>query len=140
MTGKGTLVQAQVFRPKKDCKGEISAKEVSDSLPFLEYELHRRLINKLKVKGMNAIFGLKVQICLGDKLMVAVATGTAMYVTALPPPGVPIITAGNLKTDAQKVLQYQKVVQDAYDRNRQHYDLKNVPAPVSFLFSSIILL
>lgn len=60
ITGKGTLVQAQVFRPKKDCKGEISAKEVSDSLPFLEYELHRRLINKLKVKGMNAIFGLKV--------------------------------------------------------------------------------
>ncbi|ODN03838.1 C2 domain-containing protein 5 [Orchesella cincta] len=131
ITGKGTLIQAQVFRPKKDCKGEISAKEVSDSLPFLEYELHRRLINKLKVKGMNAIFGLKVQICLGDKLMVAVATGTAMYVTALPPPGVPIITAGNLKTDAQKVLQYQKVVQEAYDRNRQHYDLKSVSSPAN---------
>lgn len=70
VTGKGTLIQAQVFRPKKDCKGETSAKEVSDSLPFLEYELHRRLINKLKVKGMNAIFGLKVStqlvcICVG---------------------------------------------------------------------------
>lgn len=62
--------------------------------------------------------------------MVALATGTAMYVTALPPPGVPIITAGNLKTDAQKVLQYQKVVQDAYDRNRQLFDLKNISIPV----------
>ena len=58
--GKSCLIQAQVFRPKKDCKGEISAKEVSDSLPFLEYELHRRLINKLKVRGMNAIFALQV--------------------------------------------------------------------------------
>lgn len=69
--------------------------------------------------------------------MVAVATGTAMFLSALPPPGVPIITAGNLKTDSQKVLQYQKVVQDAYDRNRQHYDLKSVPLSVSLLFNDL---
>jgi len=60
--GKSCIIQAQVFRPKKDCKGESSAREVSDSLPFLEYELHRRLINKLKVKGMNAIFCLNVSL------------------------------------------------------------------------------
>lgn len=59
-TGHSCLVQTQVFRSKKESKGETSAKEMSDSLPFLEYELHRRLINKLKVKGMNAIFGLEV--------------------------------------------------------------------------------
>ena len=44
---------AQVLRPKKDMKGENNAKEISDSLPFVEYELHRQLFNKLKVKGMN---------------------------------------------------------------------------------------
>ena len=59
-TGKGCFLQAYVCRPKRDCRGELNAKEISDGLPFLEYELHRILINKLKVKGMNSIFGLKV--------------------------------------------------------------------------------
>ncbi|CAG7826260.1 unnamed protein product [Allacma fusca] len=130
--GKSCLIQAQVFRPKKDCKGEISAKEVSDSLPFLEYELHRRLINKLKVRGMNAIFALQVQISLGEKLLVGLATGTAVFLRCLPAPSVPKISAGNLKTDSQKVIQFQKVVQEVFDRNREVYNLKNtVPAQVS---------
>jgi hypothetical protein len=60
-TGKGCFLQAYVCRPKRDCRGEMNAKEISDGLPFLEYELHRLLINKLKVKGMNSIFGLKVR-------------------------------------------------------------------------------
>lgn len=60
-TGKGCFLQAYVCRPKRDCRGELNAKEISDGLPFLEYELHRLLINKLKVKGMNSIFGLKVR-------------------------------------------------------------------------------
>ena len=34
---------------KKDLKGEHNAREVSDALPFLEYEIHRQLVNKLKV-------------------------------------------------------------------------------------------
>jgi len=58
--GRSCLMQAQVFRAKKEGRGEGCAKDVSDSLPFLEYELYRRLINKLRVKGMNACFGLKV--------------------------------------------------------------------------------
>lgn len=60
-TGKSCFLQAYVCRPKRDCRGELNAKEISDGLPFLEYELHRLLINKLKVKGMNSIFGLKVR-------------------------------------------------------------------------------
>lgn len=60
--GKGCFIHAYVCRPKRDCKGEMNAKEISDGLPFLEYELHRLLINKLKVRGMNTIFGLKVSI------------------------------------------------------------------------------
>lgn len=61
VTGRGCLVQAHVMKPKRDLRSELNAREISDSLPFLEYELHRLLISKLKVKGMNAIFGLKVQ-------------------------------------------------------------------------------
>jgi len=59
--GKGCFIHAYVARPKKDCKGEINAKEISDGLPFLEYDLHRLLMSKLKVKGMNAIQSLKVR-------------------------------------------------------------------------------
>ena len=43
------MLQAKVLRLKKDLKGENNAKEISDGLPFIEYELHRQLINKLKV-------------------------------------------------------------------------------------------
>ena len=59
--GRGCLIQARLCRVKRDeSRGEQQAKEVSDGLPFLEYELHRQLINKLRIKGMNAIFGLRV--------------------------------------------------------------------------------
>jgi hypothetical protein len=30
----------------------------------LEYEIHRQIVNKLKVKGMNAVFGLQVSLSL----------------------------------------------------------------------------
>ena len=50
-----------VCRPKRDCRAELNAKEISDALPFLEYELHSQLLNKLRVSGMNAVFGVKVR-------------------------------------------------------------------------------
>ena len=46
------------------------------SLPFMEYELHCQLQNKLKVKGMNTLFGLKVQVVVGERMLVAVAVST----------------------------------------------------------------
>ena len=86
IVGRGCLIQAKVLRTKKDMKGESNAKEISDSLPFIEYELHRQLYNKLKVKGMNAIFGLKTSFSMSDRLMVATATGTGVFLAALSPP------------------------------------------------------
>ena len=53
-----------------------------------EYDLYRQLMNKLKVKGLNAIFDLRIQISVGDTMIVAVASGTAAYLVALPPPQV----------------------------------------------------
>jgi len=55
-----------VLRLKKDLKGEHNAKEISDALPFIEYETHRQLINKLKIKGMNALFGLRLKVAIGE--------------------------------------------------------------------------
>ena len=43
------------------------------SLPFVEYELHKQLVNKLKIKGMNSLFRLKSQISVGVTQLIAVA-------------------------------------------------------------------
>lgn len=126
ITGKGCFMQAQVVRTKKDLRSESNAKEISDGLPFLEYELHRLLINKLKAKGMNSIFGLKAQIAIGEKMMALIATGTAVYLTALPPPSVPKIVAGNSWNDMAKLKELQKSLQDTVERNREIYQLKSL--------------
>ncbi|XP_076328859.1 C2 domain-containing protein 5 isoform X3 [Tachypleus tridentatus] len=122
--GKGCLIQARVCRVKKDGSAEQNAKEISDSLPFLEYELHRQLVNKLKVKGMNGIFGLKVQVSVGEKMLVGVATGTGAYLTALPAPVIPKIISGK-GTESTKLHEVQMMVQEAVQRNREAYDIKS---------------
>ncbi len=55
VTGRGCLLQAKVLRLKRDVKAEHNAKEISDALPFIEYEIHRQLINKLKVSCMQYV-------------------------------------------------------------------------------------
>eukprot|EP00727_Mastigamoeba_balamuthi_P001138 m51a1_g11020 putative c2 domain-containing protein 5 isoform x5 (1083) ;mRNA; f:400608-404580 len=84
--GEGRLLQARSCRLKKRCMGETNAYEVNRALPFLEYDVYRQMINKLRVLGMNAVFGLNISVSVGDCLVAAVATGTAVYLTALPPP------------------------------------------------------
>uniref|UniRef100_A0A1I8P0U2 C2 domain-containing protein n=1 Tax=Stomoxys calcitrans TaxID=35570 RepID=A0A1I8P0U2_STOCA len=123
VTGRGCFLQAQVVRAKKDLRSELNAKEISDGLPFLEYELHRVLINKLKAKGMNAIFGLRVQVSIGERMLALVATGTALFITALPVPQVPKIVAGNSWTDKQKLNELQKKLQETFERYQDVYQL-----------------
>ena len=55
-------------------------------MPFLEYELHRQLLYKLRVLGMNAAFRLQLQLTIGPQLIVGVASATAVYLPALPAP------------------------------------------------------
>uniref|UniRef100_W8BDG1 Uncharacterized protein KIAA0528 n=2 Tax=Ceratitis capitata TaxID=7213 RepID=W8BDG1_CERCA len=124
VTGRGCFMQAQVVRAKKDLRSELNAKEISDGLPFLEYELHRVLINKLKAKGMNAIFGLRAQVAIGERMIALIATGTALFLTALPVPQVPKIVAGNSWTDKQKLNELQKKLQETFERNQEVYQLK----------------
>ncbi|XP_014250746.1 C2 domain-containing protein 5 [Cimex lectularius] len=89
LQGKGSLVQALVCRHKRDCKGELNAKEVSDALPFLEYELHTQLMHRLSAVGANAIVGLRVELSLGERVLVGHATGTGITLEALPIPRFP---------------------------------------------------
>lgn len=52
-------IQARVCRSRPKSTGESDALAVSEALPFLEYELARQLMLKLKVIGRNAgVFGV----------------------------------------------------------------------------------
>uniref|UniRef100_A0AAV1UQN5 C2 domain-containing protein n=1 Tax=Peronospora matthiolae TaxID=2874970 RepID=A0AAV1UQN5_9STRA len=86
MIGRGTFIQARVCRQRRKGTGDVSATIVSDALPFLEYELYRQLIVKMKVLGVNAVFAFDSQIQVGGSLVVGVITGTGLYLPALPPP------------------------------------------------------
>eukprot|EP01132_Coremiostelium_polycephalum_P003724 gene3724-4638_t len=88
ITGVGSLIQARVCRLKKKLQGESGATQLSDTIPFIEYDLHSQLMYKLKLLGMNAAFGLKTQITFSDTLVIGVATATALFVSALPAPPV----------------------------------------------------
>ena len=65
---------------------ESDAVRVSEVLPFVEYDVQRQLMLKMRVRGMNAAFGYKSNIQVGSNMVVAVATCTAVYLEALPPP------------------------------------------------------
>jgi len=125
--GRGGIIQARVIKAKKELKNENNAREVSDLLPFLEYELHRQIVNKLKVNGMNAIFGLQVNLGLSDRTIVAIATGTALYLAALPPPAVPKITSSsNMFTDQSYLTNVQNRLTDRIQANKAYYGIDDI--------------
>jgi len=123
--GQGGLIQARVLRLKKDLKGEHDAREVSDALPFLEYEMHRQLVNKLKVKGMNAIFGLHVSLSLADRMLVGLASGTAVCLPALPSPALPRVldTGLRINRDQQHAGKLQERLREKVEANKEYFGL-----------------
>jgi hypothetical protein len=68
--GSGVFIQARVCRTRPKSSGESDALAVSEALPFLEYEIARQLMLKLKVLGRNAAFSLKSEIDVGSQLIV----------------------------------------------------------------------
>ncbi|KAJ8934881.1 hypothetical protein NQ314_013160 [Rhamnusium bicolor] len=123
-TGKGCLIESYICRPLKDVRGESIAKEISDGLPFLEYELHRLLINKLKIKGMNAIFGLKFRMSVGERMIIGIATGTAMFLSSLPSPVLPKLVSDQMSDD-KKLANFQKLLYDTVKKNKEIYQIKD---------------
>lgn len=86
VVGAGEFIQARTVLPRKHGVGKAAANSISSALPFLEYELHRQLTIKLGIMGMNAVFALNYELEIGMNSVVGVATGTAVYLRALPPP------------------------------------------------------
>eukprot|EP01113_Clastostelium_recurvatum_P019072 TRINITY_DN2249_c0_g1_i2.p1 TRINITY_DN2249_c0_g1~~TRINITY_DN2249_c0_g1_i2.p1 ORF type:complete len:1532 (+),score=404.05 TRINITY_DN2249_c0_g1_i2:123-4718(+) len=120
ITGRGVLVEARVARPKKKVQGEANATLVSEALPFLEYDVHRQLAHKLKVLGMNAVFGLKLQVTVGDAMLVGLATATAVFLTPLPPPPVLHISRNTDIVDEEdkKLLAMQRKIEMLSKQNK----------------------
>lgn len=92
--GRGTLIQVRVLFNRKRLKGEENAIDFSkvsewgqswmrsrfltvgsllQQLPFLEYKLYTRLLNKVRIKGMNAVFSLSTQYIVGDTVVIGIA-------------------------------------------------------------------
>uniref|UniRef100_A0A1E1XGT1 Putative ca2+-dependent phospholipid-binding protein n=1 Tax=Amblyomma aureolatum TaxID=187763 RepID=A0A1E1XGT1_9ACAR len=113
IVGKSCLIQARVCKNKKDLKGEQNAREISDSLPFLEIELHRQIQSKLKLKNMNGIFGLKVQVSIGERLIAGIATGTGACLAAIPLPSLPIPRLLSRRQDQTALKQNGKSTGDS---------------------------
>lgn len=57
-------------------------------------------------------------------MMALIATGTAVFLTALPVPNLPKIVAGNSWTNIEKLNELQKSLQETVNRNREIYQLK----------------
>lgn len=111
--GSGVLIQARVCRSRPKATGETDALSVSDALPFLEYDLARQLMLKLKVLGRNAAFGLKTEVDVGRQLIVSTATATAVFCTALPAPRVLEISRTIAVQDEEdhQILKLQKQIE-----------------------------
>ena len=93
-------VEARVCRAKKDAKGDVNATFVSEALPFLEFDLHRQLLYKLRLLGCNAAFSLRIDITVGSDMIVGVASATAALVAALPEPRPLRISLQNISASA----------------------------------------
>ncbi|KAM9814494.1 C2 domain-containing protein 5 isoform 7-T7 [Syngnathus typhle] len=125
VTGKGCLIQARLCRLKKRAQGEVNATAISNLLPFMEYELHTQLMNKLKLHSMNALFGLHIQISVGENMLLGLASATGVYLTALPTPGGIQIagkTSGDLSNE-HHMLTIQKRINDAIAKNKEIYQI-----------------
>ncbi|KAM6926488.1 C2 domain-containing protein 5 isoform 5-T5 [Lycodopsis pacificus] len=125
VTGKGCLIQARLCRLKKKAQGEVNATAISNLLPFMEYELHTQLMNKLKLRSMNSLFGLHIQISVGENMLLGLASATGVYLTALPAPGGIQIagkTPGDLSNE-HHILTIQKRINDTIAKNKELYQI-----------------
>jgi len=119
--GSGVFIQARVCRSRPKAVGESDALAVSEALPFLEYELARQLMLKLKVLGRNAAFAVKSEVDVGRQLIVSTATATAVYCMAMPPPRVLEISRTIAVQDEEdhQLVKLQRQIETISANNRQ---------------------
>lgn len=76
---------------------------------------------------MNALFGLRVRVTVGERLIVGVATATSVFLAALQPPPVPRVTsASSGREDERHRAEVQKLLLATIARNKECYGTKHV--------------
>jgi len=75
--GKGELLEVHVCRvlPAERKGVEANAARVSELMPFIEFDLHKNIMSKLKIRAHNAVFGLRSQLSVSDGLITCMTTG-----------------------------------------------------------------
>ncbi|KAL5112307.1 hypothetical protein TcWFU_006386 [Taenia crassiceps] len=96
IVGRPSFIQVGLSRSKKVDKGESAAREISE------------------LRGMNAIFKLSLQLAIGEDLIVVLATGTGVYIPALPSARLPKVCpmSGNLSTLHTDILHNLRTFND----------------------------
>jgi hypothetical protein len=82
--GQGQLLEVHVCRSKSEKKKqdtEVNAGRVSELMPFLEFDLHKQILCKLKLRAHNAVWGLKMQLSMNDDV--------SFHPIPTPPPSLP---------------------------------------------------
>jgi hypothetical protein len=76
---------------------------------------------KLRIYGLNAIFGISIQITIGENILTAVATGTAFYIKALPaPPPLKVFrTLEVIDEEDKDLLETQRKLMEKSELNRK---------------------
>ncbi|KAF0717750.1 Aste57867_2119 [Aphanomyces stellatus] len=120
ITGSGTFIQARVCRQRRRGTGDANATIISEALPFLEYEMHRQLMAKMRVLGVNALFGFESQVQISGGFVIGIITGTGLYLPALPmPQGIRITRNIDVKDDEdRRLVQLQSQIETKSNRNR----------------------
>ncbi len=126
--GNGMFMEAKVCRVVRRSGGgsstEGDALAVSESLPFIEFDLQRQLMLRLKVMCANAVFSLRCHLAVGPSLVVGTMSGTAFYIEALPPP--PMVISAPVEMECDKDVEALKntVVQLSAINRRKIMSLK----------------
>jgi hypothetical protein len=109
---------------RKAGTGEADAVKISEVLPFVEYDLQRQLILKLKVLGMNAAFGYSCQIQVGNDLVIATATCTAVWLESLPsPPPIQIVRSRDGRSQQEmRLASLQRQLEELMTLNKDTLD------------------
>ena len=80
---------------------------------------------------------MQVQVSIGEKILIGLATGTAVFLSALPAPPVPKISAGNSWKDSKKLAEMQKQLLETVKKSKDFYQIKICPVILLLALISI---
>eukprot|EP01080_Neovahlkampfia_damariscottae_P012301 gene12301-5884_t len=121
-------LESRIMRSKKNKNGELNATQVSDILPFMENDLNKQLLYKMKIYGLNGAFNLKYDISVGNLFIVATASVTACLLAPLPTPH-PLNFSRTLEVIDEEDHEMVKTQQTIQSLSEFHKNLNSPSSP-----------